>query len=296
MVASQAGQVMGASRHGRHVQHGTGCAFMHSTPVRYELHPKQRAEGEKAAPGVDLRAKCPPIYNQGALNACTAYAVCKGLGEFMAARRGTPLALSARTLYYMSRTPEFVTPDYQSQFRPDTDSGSTTSWAMAAMSKYGAPPEATFPDVDPAKTHLPTGGADKAYCQAFAALAPSAEMLAAGQPNRLASSYQSGGDLEGKQLVTLVFGMLVYDGFYRDELEEGKGGDVRPPVAGEAFRTGHAVLAVGYDNARQMLIVRNSFGEKWGAQGYFYLSFDYFKGYDHTVDNALVYDAWSVKP
>jgi C1A family cysteine protease len=44
---------------------------------------------------------------------------------------------------------------------------------------------------------------------------------------------------------------------------------------GEHIIGGHAVLAVGYDDAKQVLIVRNSWGPAWGYQGYFYMPYAY---------------------
>ena len=41
------------------------------------------------------------------------------------------------------------------------------------------------------------------------------------------------------------------------------------PTPGEKLLGGHAVLAVGYDEAEQRFIVRNSWGTGWGKKGYF---------------------------
>jgi C1A family cysteine protease len=38
---------------------------------------------------------------------------------------------------------------------------------------------------------------------------------------------------------------------------------------------GHAMLLVGYDNDRQVYIVRNSWGTGWGDAGYAYMPFSY---------------------
>ena len=47
----------------------------------------------------------------------------------------------------------------------------------------------------------------------------------------------------------------------------------------------HAILAVGYDDAKQQVCFRNSWNTTWGDKGYGYLPYSYFKG-------GLVHDAW----
>ena len=38
---------------------------------------------------------------------------------------------------------------------------------------------------------------------------------------------------------------------------------------------GHAILAVGYDDAKGRLIFRNSWGASWGRKGYGEMPYDY---------------------
>jgi len=38
---------------------------------------------------------------------------------------------------------------------------------------------------------------------------------------------------------------------------------------------GHAVLAVGYNEAKQTFLVRNSWGTVWGQKGYFTIPYAY---------------------
>jgi len=47
------------------------------------------------------------------------------------------------------------------------------------------------------------------------------------------------------------------------------------PKPNEQLEGGHAVLAVGYDDANQWFIVRNSWGTGWGMKGYFTLPYSY---------------------
>ena len=48
---------------------------------------------------------------------------------------------------------------------------------------------------------------------------------------------------------------------------------------------GHAVLAAGYNDTAKRVKVLNSWGEKWGDSGYFYLGYDYFEA-------GLTSDMW----
>ena len=58
---------------------------------------------------------------------------------------------------------------------------------------------------------------------------------------------------------------------------------------GEQQIGGHAVCAVGYDDAKQMFIVRNSWGDTWGQKGYFMMPYAY------MTDANLCDDFWTIK-
>merc|ERR1711972_3599 len=82
-----------------------------------------------------------------------------------------------------------------------------------------------------------------------------------------------------------VFGFTVYDSFYN--LTET--GEMSMPTRGDRIVGGHAVLCVGYDDERQVFVVRNSWGDAWGDKGYFYMPYDY------MVHPDLVTDIWVIK-
>jgi C1A family cysteine protease len=84
-----------------------------------------------------------------------------------------------------------------------------------------------------------------------------------------------------------AFGMAVYDKF---ELESGENaGIVTLPKTNDTLLGGHAVCAVGFDDDKQVFIVRNSWGMDWGDHGYFYLPYDY------AMNENLVYDIWTFR-
>lgn len=48
----------------------------------------------------------------------------------------------------------------------------------------------------------------------------------------------------------------------------------------------HSLLAVGYIEEEKLFIVRNSWGAKWGEDGYFYMPYQY-------LENC--YDFWTIR-
>ena len=83
------------------------------------------------------------------------------------------------------------------------------------------------------------------------------------------------------------FGFAVYDSFMSDEVTHT--GVVPMPTPAEKQQGGHAVMAVGYDDASRMYIVMNSWSEKWGDKGYFYMPYAYLE------DPNLSDDFWTIR-
>jgi C1A family cysteine protease len=83
-----------------------------------------------------------------------------------------------------------------------------------------------------------------------------------------------------------VFGFTVYDQFESDECA--RTGVVTLPAPDAQPLGDHAVLAVGYDDAKQVFIVRNSWGVDWGVAGYFY------PPYAYLLDADLAGDFWTI--
>ncbi len=84
-----------------------------------------------------------------------------------------------------------------------------------------------------------------------------------------------------------VFGFTVYESFQSPVVAQT--GIVSMPQQGEAPVGGHAVLAVGYDDGRNVFIVRNSWGTAWGAAGYCFMPYAY------LLDDNLATDFWTIR-
>ena len=60
------------------------------------------------------------------------------------------------------------------------------------------------------------------------------------------------------------------------------------PNLNEKVLGGHAVMAVGYNDDKKVIIVRNSWGVNWGDNGYFYMP------YAFITDKNMCSDFWSI--
>jgi C1A family cysteine protease len=234
---------------------------------------------------VDLRKLCPAVYDQGNIGSCTANAVAAAL-EFDRKRQKLADFVPSRLfIYYNERVIEHSV---------GLDAGAMLRDGIKTVAKQGACPETewTYDDTeaDPYTGAWPAGAkpAQKPPKQCFTD-AKKFQALSYQRVDR--SLLQMKGCLaEG---FPFVFGFSVYATFM--EKEVAKSGIVNLPGPGEpganadGSPAGHAVLAVGYDDAQQRFIVRNSWGTKWGLKGYFTMPYAY------LLDSNLSDDFWTIR-
>jgi C1A family cysteine protease len=241
----------------------------------------ERIRDEALPQNVDLRPWCAPIENQESLGSCTAQAGV-GLVEYFEIRSfGRHIDASRLFLYKTTRN----------LMHQKGDTGAYIRLTMGALVLFGVPPEEYWPyrieefDEEPGP-----------FCDAYAQNYQSISYY------RLDPQGTSSQDLLGRIKTNLAAGLPSMFGFsvYSSIEQAGKTGKIPFPSPHEWFMGGHAVMAVGYDDALEIsssspdgptttgaLLIRNSWGTEWGEDGYGWLPYEY-------VLRGLAVDWWSL--
>ena len=240
----------------------------------------------------DLTLYDSPIENQGGLGACTAFATC-GAMQLLEIKQGSPkffpLAfvelcfmkvarailnffriinwyagnLSKLFTYYNARAIEGTT---------GSDSGAELRDVIKGVATYGACNEQDWWYNEPAVMLQPSmlaySNAKNNTLKEYRSLATLDDMRGC-----LADGYP------------FVFGFIVFYSFEFGTIN--KTGIVEMPTATDTIIASHGVCCVGYDDDKKLFKCRNSWGNKWGKGGYFYMPYDYIM--------LFGFDFWMVK-
>lgn len=217
-------------------------------------------------PLIDLRPQCPPVQDQGALGSCVWHAL-GGAVSFLELKDGVTLDPISRLFgYFNTRALEGTI---------DVDAGCSIRDAIKTLCAIGACSESLWPyDITKFSERPPVldyMAARLHRLYAYARIDTLTDMktcLAHGFP--------------------FVLGITVYNSFESDTV--GQTGIVpMPDVDHENALGGHAILAVGYSDANERLIIRNSWGTGWGQMGYCELPYAY------ATNTDLADDMWAVR-
>lgn len=222
--------------------------------------PREVVPLEQLPSSVDLREKCPSIYDQGNLGSCTANAVGAAI-QFIHSH----IMPSRLFIYYNERSIE-GTVEY--------DAGGQLRDTIKAVVQVGVCDESLW-EYDITKF------ADK----------PSATCYRKAKEDIVAEYLRVTGLQEMKSCLAagfpFIFGFTVFDSFESEEVT--KSGVVNLPEITETPKGGHAVMCVGYDDLSERFIVRNSWGEDWGQKGYFTMPYAY------VADSQFADDMWTIR-
>lgn len=224
---------------------------------------EKRLKAELLPPKVDLRDHFPPCYDQGALGSCTANAIAGLLHFDMLKQQEKRAAVPSRLfIYYNERVMEGTI---------DDDAGAEIRDGIKSVARWGSPNERYWPYIISKFTKKPS---KTAYTRG--------EKRQSLEYRRL--NNESLVDLKSclAQGFPFTFGFTVYENFESRPFEDNWVLSV--PVRNEAVLGGHAVVAVGYDNEMDAFLVRNSWGEDWGIDGYYWQKYDYLTNWNLADD------------
>jgi C1A family cysteine protease len=217
-------------------------------------------------PSTDLRGQCPAVYDQGMLGSCTANAI-GGAVEFDRLKQKLPDFVPSRLfIYYNERVIEGTV---------GSDSGAQLRDGIKTVASQGVCPEPEWP-YDVSKFTLKPSR--QAYQDATTDRAVSYQALVQ-EVNQMKGCLASG--------YPFVFGFTVYESF--ESAAVAKSGHAPMPSPSERAIGGHAVMAVGYEDAQQRFLVRNSWGANWGMAGYFTMPYAY------LIQTGLASDFWTIR-
>lgn len=202
---------------------------------------------------VDLRPRCPAVYNQLHLDSCTANAIASALQFHREPPQIFDFMPSRLFIWYNERLLEGT---------QASNTGAQLRDGLKSVQQQGVCPETVWP-----------------YNQDQYAVPPPPHAYAAARfdPTMVyerivkeAGSMDHFLDDVAACLACrfpVVFGFHVYPNF----ADAADTGAMPMPRPGDRSQSGHSVMAVGYDRGRRHLIVRNSWGTGWGDRGYFYM-------------------------
>jgi C1A family cysteine protease len=209
---------------------------------------------------VDLRTKAQlPVLDQGQTSSCTSHGLANAhLFAQLTTAGGVVQPPSRLAIYYGERMLEGDV---------DQDNGACIRDGIKVLAGQGAIPEFEWP-FDPA--NLFTAPPPAFDAQEALYKITKYERVGAGDGSSVTLEQLKQALAEGDPV---VWGIELFSEFESPEVAQT--GVVPMPGPGSQTLGGHCTLLMGYDDAKQTLLVLNSWGESWGQHGYFELPYAY---------------------
>lgn len=216
---------------------------------------------------VDLRPMFPSVYDQGNANSCVANAVGSIIEYDLGKQKvSCPYTPSRLYIYYNTR---YAAGDV------NYDSGASIRGTIKSLNVYGYCDEKWWP-YNPSKYRVKPP--KDVYAESLRHL-----VYQYSRVNQTANDLKLA--LASGHMV--VFGFTVYQSFMSNIVAST--GVVPMPSQEEYVSGGHAMCLVGFDDAKQWFICRNSWGPDWGDKGFCYMPYAY------LLNPNLASDFWVIR-
>lgn len=246
---------------------GRGLGWNPDRPDHRDLYYSAPLQSVPLPDKIDLRPQMPAVYDQESIGSCTANAIAgsiefermkQGLDKDPAPGKTTPSRLM---IYFLER---------EMEGNIDNDSGAFIRDGIKSVAKIGTCFEDLWPYDISKFTQKPPQNCYTAAVKDKAVRYSRVVQMAQQLRGCLAAGYP------------FVFGFVCYPGL--ESPETATTGMLPMPGPREDPIGGHAVLGVGYDDSTRRFTIRNSWGEKWGDKGYFYMPYEYVQRSDLSDD------------
>lgn len=233
----------------------TGLTF--ADPSAYQSVPVAQLpfSGSELPTRVDMSGSLPQPGNQGDQNSCVGWTVAYALKSYQEQQEESwPLGQGGAVVDAHVFSPSFI----YNQINQGKDKGAVFTDAFDVLSNVGAAPLSAMPH---AAHDAPVPEAAKRTAARYRIQG----WRRVNQHDTREVKAQLNADLP------VVIGAMIDDGFGQQ-----RAGEVWSAGAGQSMG-GHAMLVVGYDDAKQAFKVMNSWGGAWGSAGYGWIDYTHFK-------------------
>jgi C1A family cysteine protease len=220
-------------------------------------------------PHVDLRPACSRVLDQGWIGTCTAHAIAAAYSYEQRVQKSPVITPSRLFIYYNERV---------LAHQRSLNCVVRLRDAIKAVAKRGVCAESLWPYSEDPKVVRSKPPKPAFEAAANHRIVEYHRILIESHKPAIFLVHLKRCLADGRPF---VFGFMLYESLESAEVKR-TGIMPFPNVKREQLKGGHAVLAVGYDDHRKAVLVRNSWGPNWGVRGHFWMPYRFITNPEFT--------------